>query len=117
LVDTFNHSFVALRILDTDPAHYPLHNLKYVEFRDTREDWNMTKAPLERELYDVDQDPFEMHNIVEEVSPVLVEALSNKIQKMMQCQGASCREEHSSGLEGFWSKEMPPKASRKQRQI
>jgi N-acetylglucosamine-6-sulfatase len=106
LVDTFNHSFVALRILDTDPAHYPLHNLKYVEFRDSREDWNMTKKPLERELYNVEFDPFEMHNIVEEVSPVLVEALSEKIQKMIQCQGAMCREEHLSGLEAFWSSSL-----------
>ncbi|KAG7337786.1 sulfatase [Nitzschia inconspicua] len=106
LVDTFNHSFVALRIVDTDPAHYPFHNMKYVEFRDTRIDWNMTEAPLERELYDLDHDPFEMHNLVTQVSPVFVEALSKKIQKMIQCQGASCRQEHSFGLDGYWSAQM-----------
>ncbi|KAG7358784.1 hypothetical protein IV203_015373 [Nitzschia inconspicua] len=38
LVDTFNHSFLALRIVDADAAHYPFHNMKYVEFRDTRVD-------------------------------------------------------------------------------
>lgn len=108
LVDTFNHSFVALRIVDTDPAHYPFHNMKYVEFRDSRDDWSMTNQPLEKELYDLDQDPFEMRNIVEEVSPVLVDALSKKIQKMLQCQGASCRQEHASGFDSdFWSSMTP----------
>lgn len=106
LIDTYNHSFVALRIVDTDPAHYPLHNLKYVEFRDTRDDWNMNEEPLEREMYDVDRDPFEMHNIVSEVSPTLVDALSKKIQKMIQCQGDTCRQEHSSCLDEFWSTYM-----------
>lgn len=102
LVDTYNHSFVAIRIFDTDPAHYPLHNMKYVEFRDTRIDWNMTAAPLERELYDLENDPHELQNLVSEVSPVLVNAMSEKIQKMMQCQGGLCRQEHTSGLEEFW---------------
>ncbi|KAL3917235.1 MAG: hypothetical protein SGILL_004805 [Bacillariaceae sp.] len=104
LVDTYNHSFACLRILDTDPAHYPLHNIKYVEFRDMRTDWNMTGRPLEQEMYDLDQDPFELHNIIRNVPSVLVEALSEKIQRMLRCKGAMCREEHTTGLETYWSR-------------
>jgi hypothetical protein len=63
----------------------------------------MTRPPLEREVFNVDQDPFEMQNIVNEVPQELVEALSAKIQRMIQCRGADCRDEHSTGLEKFWS--------------
>jgi N-acetylglucosamine-6-sulfatase len=106
LVDTYNHSFVCLRILEIVPAPYPLRNIKYIEFRDIQKDWNYTGHPLEREFYDLDADPFEMHNIVSIVPSVLVEALSEKIRRMLQCKGWTCRKEHATGVEPFYESTM-----------
>lgn len=139
LVDTYNHSFVALRILmNAEDDYYDDHdyaraasgtvyhdqylyntttsssttrrllslgqrrgrrrkrrrNIKYVEFRDSRWDWNNTlKPPLEQELFDLDQDPYEMTNLIGQVSPVMIQALQYQLQRYLQCQGESCRRE------------------------
>jgi hypothetical protein len=59
---------------------------------------------LERELYDLDSDPYELHNIVKDVPLALVEALEAKIQRLIKCEGQSCREEHATtGLEDLVS--------------
>jgi len=92
LVDTYNHSFVALRILDDR------HNLKYVEFRDCRRDWDMTGSPLEQELYDLNHDRFELDNMVNRVSHMCLKGLASKVQRMIQCRGDACRREHSMGV-------------------
>lgn len=118
LVDTYNHSFVALRILmhprDNNDGQYDndssttgttttrrtrsmmgttgQRNLKYVEYRDSRWDWNGTiQPPLEQELFDLDQDPYEMTNLITKVSPIIIQALKHKLQRYLQCQGESCR--------------------------
>jgi N-acetylglucosamine-6-sulfatase len=92
LEDIYNHTFLALRILD--PLAEPgARNLKYVEFRDSRIDWNGTRPPLEMELFDLDQDPYELHNLVKTASPIFLEALGVKVQRLFHCQGQSCRKE------------------------
>lgn len=134
-VDTYNHSFVALRLLreshpedveeatqDTPwlyywydyPSNQPkarnfnsastkwlLQNMKYVEYRDSRVDWNATKPPLEREVFDLDRDPYELHNLLPHISPLLLRALQLKLQRLLWCQGETCREEHDSGLANY----------------
>ena len=121
LVDTFNHSFVALRImpaydLDTELSSNAtanttsnllirhISNLKYIEFRDSRVDWNNTGPPLERELYDLDRDPYELDNLLApqsqtKVSPSLLLALETKMDRLIACSGDDCRREHSTGLD------------------
>jgi N-acetylglucosamine-6-sulfatase len=90
LIDTYNHTFVALRILD------PHRNWKYVEFRDSRVDWNATSPWLEREFFDLNRDPYELHNRIHQTSPLLLKALEAKLQRLLHCQGSSCRIEQAS---------------------
>jgi N-acetylglucosamine-6-sulfatase len=78
LVDTYNHTFVALRILDTH------RNWKYVEFRDSRVDWNATSPWLEREFFDLNRDFYELHNRIHHTSPLLLKALSAKLQRLLR---------------------------------
>ncbi len=128
LVDTFNHSFVALRIMpaydrdhnnsgsswngtssNTSSANSSrlvehISNLKYIEFRNSLVDWNNTGPPLERELYDLDKDPYELENLLAstsptKVSPSLLLALETKMDRLIACRGEDCRREHSTGLE------------------
>ncbi|CAB9518863.1 Extracellular sulfatase SULF-1 [Seminavis robusta] len=101
LIDTYNHSFLALRILQPENTHnnnQQLHNYKYVEFRDSRKDWNCTQPPLEREFYDLDRDPFEIHNLVDEISPPFLQALQDKMKRLFHCKGGSCRAEQMTAL-------------------
>jgi hypothetical protein len=131
-VDTYNHSFIALRLLqphrdeDDEGSTIPdywfytfdfdgtsssragneqkpqqrflLRNMKYIEYRDSRVDWNGTDSPLEQEMFDLERDPYELHNLIRHVSPLLIQALHLKLQRLGRCRGDSCRQEHSSGV-------------------
>jgi len=46
----------------------------------------------ERELYDLQLDPHQLSNIVDEVSPALPAALSRRLAGLAQCAGELCRE-------------------------
>lgn len=119
-IDSYNHSFLALRIMPGRAPSRPgaadggeaaatargagLTNLKYIEFRDSREDWTHSGPPLERELYDLDRDPYELTNLLAEgsdavVAPALLRALESKTRRLKFCAGASCRREHATGLD------------------
>jgi arylsulfatase A-like enzyme len=47
----------------------------------------------ERELYDLQVDPYELHNIVATASPALVRALTAEVSALEHCAAASCRTE------------------------
>lgn len=111
-VDTYNNTFLALRILmpsstttttTTDDTGgritHTMVNYKYAEFRDARNDWNCSRPPLEREFYDLDLDPYEIHNLIPNVSPRVLQLLHAKMQRMFHCQGESCRREQATGLD------------------
>jgi N-acetylglucosamine-6-sulfatase len=144
LVDTWNHTFMALRLMlqqqpptgsdpdavgsryassseirysDRSANDHVLYDLKYVEFRDSRLDWNFTKPPLEVELFDLARDPYELHNLLpvsgikhdvtatktserpkHNCSSSLMNALRQKMIRMFHCRGESCRKEQRSGL-------------------
>jgi len=122
-VDTYNHTFLALRILmptmqtqsiirhkgptDTATATPPpsgWSNYKYVEFRDSRTDWNCTQPPLEREFYNLEDDPNEMRNLIRQVSPDCRRALQRKMKILFYCRGDMCRQQQRtvSGLYPCW---------------
>ena len=62
LEDTDNNTFRTLRILDPSaPVGSPLRNAKYSEFVG-RDDWDHKHGPLECELFNLDEDPWEMNN-------------------------------------------------------
>jgi N-acetylglucosamine-6-sulfatase len=94
LMDTYNHTFLALRVLNDTP----LPNIKYVEFRDSRIDWNFQGEALEAEFYNLDEDPYEMRNQIHEISSAYRQALHNKMMKMFRCHGNDCRTESRKGI-------------------
>ena len=46
----------------------------------------------ERELYDLRLDPHQLTNVVDEVAPSLVAALSRRLAELMECAGQQCRD-------------------------
>ena len=141
LVDTYNHTFIALRVVIPSPSHSQslpqsggmedatasllrytdhdgkentLYNFKYVEFRDSRVDWNCIMPPLEVELYDLAKDPYELRNllpvsgisgtttVVDQMYLVpsdLINLLTQKMKRMFHCKGETCRKEQRTGLQ------------------
>ena len=113
--DTSNHSFVALRLKQfhanessvTDHWFYSfdssgpnvMRDMKYVEYRDLRIDWDAAKSPLEIEVFDLERDPYEMSNLHDVIHPDLLELLQEKLQVLLRCQGDSCRQEHARGID------------------
>ncbi len=88
--DAYNNTFVALRIIDsTLPKGW--QNIKYVEYRDCRNDWNFTKEAKEYELFDLATDPFEMKNIVSSANKDLLARLHKVLRELYTCAGESCR--------------------------
>ncbi|CAJ1934958.1 unnamed protein product [Cylindrotheca closterium] len=94
LMDTYNHTFLALRIIvdnDDDDDDDRRWNIKYIEFFDCREDWNLTGPALEAEYYDLDQDPFEMQNLIPTISLPFRRRLHEAMMMLYKCKGDSCR--------------------------
>ena len=116
-MDTYNHSFVALRLqnshdndssvpgdhwlyaFDSSDQIYLLRDVKYVEYRDSRFSWNTSQSSLEIELFDLEVDPYEMLNLYPFVDPDLIEMLKEKLNRLLSCQGDSCRQEHATGID------------------
>jgi N-acetylglucosamine-6-sulfatase len=91
-MDYYNHSFIALRTIIQQPQsmndssitndHWSynmfdngggpsmtLRDVKYIEYRDSRVDWTAVQPMLEQELFDLERDPYELHNLIPHVSP------------------------------------------------
>lgn len=50
----------------------------------------------ERELYDIERDPFELRNIADTAKPSLLHSLSRKLNELQRCRAAGCREAENS---------------------
>jgi N-acetylglucosamine-6-sulfatase len=46
----------------------------------------------ERELYDLNADPYQLESLHTKADPALIEALSQQLARLAACVGASCRE-------------------------
>jgi N-acetylglucosamine-6-sulfatase len=46
----------------------------------------------ERELYDLEDDPYELENVYESADPTLIENLKTKLDALRSCAEAGCRE-------------------------
>ena len=71
-------------------------NLKYIEYRDARRDAPGRLPPfLERELFDLDNDPLELNNLIGNSTNTnddsFLRALHNKLSRMHECRGDDCR--------------------------
>lgn len=86
LEDSYNNSFRALRVMDGNHT-----NWKYIEFTDCQQDWNFTKQPQEYELFNLDTDPFEMHNLYSQVPHEWIVQLSKVTRHLYRCRGDTCR--------------------------
>jgi hypothetical protein len=48
-------------------------------------------ATGERELYDLLRDPYQLENIAKRADPVLIDALSTRLDRLLRCAAAGCR--------------------------
>ena len=46
----------------------------------------------ERELYDLQNDPYELENVYEKADPALVEDLKGRLEALKECAGDGCRD-------------------------
>merc|ERR1712137_1301415 len=84
LEDTKNNTFRALRVIDDK------QNLKLVEFTDW-DNWFFQKPADEYELFDLNDDPWEMKNIWNSASTELKQSLQKELKRLFECKGASCK--------------------------
>eukprot|EP00039_Didymoeca_costata_P006186 m.88129 g.88129 ORF g.88129 m.88129 type:complete len:133 (+) comp13147_c0_seq1:1266-1664(+) len=84
MIDTFNNTYRSLRIINES-----LGNLAYSEFVDYRKNWHFENI-LEYELFDLDKDPYELHNIYPQAPADLKKVLHERISEYYTCQGNSC---------------------------
>ena len=89
LMDTYNHTFLAIRVLDERPRINL--NIKYIEFFDGQKDWNLTGPALEAEYFDLDLDPFEMTNRIHKIPYGFRRRLHEIMMDLYHCKGESCR--------------------------
>ncbi|XP_065829466.1 N-acetylglucosamine-6-sulfatase-like [Oscarella lobularis] len=84
LIDGINNTYLAARLINDT------HNYVYAEFYPILT--NEFDTPVEYELYNIDEDPFEMKNIygTEEADQTLVDALRSFIHKQVGCIGSDC---------------------------
>lgn len=87
--DAVNNSFRALRIIDPTAA-VGEQNLKLAEFTDLTSNWNFTKPADEFELFNLNNDPFELKNIYNSAPANLKQRLHKTLKKLYQCQSTSC---------------------------
>lgn len=65
----------------------------YVEYR-------YPDGQQERELYDLERDPFELQNIAGTADDALLEALSTKLGELQSCKASACRQAEDSASVG-----------------
>lgn len=75
------------------PAYSALRSSKYLYV-----DYSYADGRTERELYDLERDPFELDNIAATADDALISALSVKLDALRTCQAAACREAENSPL-------------------
>ena len=86
LEDSYNNTFRALRVVDKANNI----NALIAEFTNRKTDYNFTKQPEFYEFYDMNTDPWQMHNIYDKVDPQLKQRLTGKLRQLFTCRGTDC---------------------------
>eukprot|EP01060_Flectonema_neradi_P003729 TRINITY_DN1242_c1_g1_i1.p1 TRINITY_DN1242_c1_g1~~TRINITY_DN1242_c1_g1_i1.p1 ORF type:complete len:536 (+),score=103.61 TRINITY_DN1242_c1_g1_i1:44-1651(+) len=83
LVDsTESNTWRALRVINDT------HNLQYIEYDHT---WKWNQSTIQyRELYDVEADPYQIHNIYESSDQGIKSSLQQQLSDYYKCSGLSC---------------------------
>ena len=69
--------------------------MKYLEYCDSTDNWESTEELLiEIELFYLEDDLFEIHDIANNISNFVFKLYSDKIQRMLRCKGLSCYNEY-----------------------
>ncbi len=85
----WRHSFLIQRLgLESDERMKPANALA---IRTTRYTF-ITYNNGERELYDLDKDPYQLQNIERAADPSLIEALTTRLIELRACRGQECRD-------------------------
>ncbi len=72
-------------------ANEPQNALEFNAIRTP--DWTYVEyGEGERELYDLKRDPYQLENIAAKTDPLLVKALSARLEQLAACKAASCRQ-------------------------
>mmetsp|Transcript_17006 Transcript_17006/g.36869 ORF Transcript_17006/g.36869 Transcript_17006/m.36869 type:complete len:346 (+) Transcript_17006:1-1038(+) len=87
LEDAFNNTFRAIRAVDRTKGG--LGNVLYAEFTDAQTNYNWTHPAQERELYDLDTDPFQLNNLWPP-SPERAAQLGRALDDAYRCRGTDC---------------------------
>lgn len=88
LEDSKNNTFRLLRVADPS-APEGNRNLMYAEFTDlTNRDFEQPAS--ERELFDLDKDPWQLQNLVGKADPGLLSQLAEKAKELFECKGSTC---------------------------
>jgi len=74
------------------------HNLPSFDGLRSTEYLYVEYATGEKELYDVREDPHEMHNLARTSSPELLSELSKRLSDLKHCSGVACRRESRDAL-------------------
>jgi len=88
LEDSANNTFRTLRVIDPN-APKGKRNLKLSEFT-SWENWDFKLPADEFELFDLDEDKWELNNIYATADPQMKQALHGKLEALHRCQGSSC---------------------------
>jgi hypothetical protein len=102
-LDSFNNTFRGIRVVggfeqlrriqqhfsgsNVDASLRLSGNLLYAQWGGDFE----FRSIVFRELYDLDKDPWQMHNVHGQTSPAVEQALANLTRSLYRCQGAQCR--------------------------
>ncbi|EDQ90073.1 uncharacterized protein MONBRDRAFT_24514 [Monosiga brevicollis MX1] len=83
-VDAYNNTFRGLRVRNDTV------DLIYAEFTDLTVDYNFTGTPEFVEVYDLRQDPYQLHNIASSFPLAQLQELHDVLARLFTCQGSSC---------------------------
>jgi N-acetylglucosamine-6-sulfatase len=90
---------------ETAPVRGPkYHGMRGASVHDPSPEFHAIRTPKylyveystgEKELYDLDQDPYELHNIAREARPALLETLHRRVDALKVCRSETCRQAES----------------------
>merc|ERR1712130_207112 len=80
-----DNNFIAVRHIDEKYG-----NILYAEFQNGTDGWVDFQKPDFYEMFDIDKDPWQLHNIYHKVDEKTKASLHQEVQTWLQCKGKNC---------------------------